>query len=785
MSSKDEEPKLTVPKFSSFKPASEKEEQKVPKFSSFKSKESSTSIQDPEQHKDRSRESRKRSRHSDSHSRSHHHSKHSRRDSRERNRERAEPSSRSETPKQPHPSSKESNQVTPSGSKDLKHGTGVPGLYIIDLKGDPLITRYGGIDRSQILSYYRYGAGRVLGTTGRLVIHRDGPRDQFSLRMPGQGSAAFADKKGLHSKSWKIRSKPIRIRRQEETANEDENEDFIQVRSSKKRKRDGEDVSGSSDEEEGPSYRSIEGKAKPHQYSDSDLDYDSDGSGELLNADQSNPLKWKSIQLSRRVKDDPADITAWLELAEHQDALLRVGEDIDHKALEGELHSFAEIKLSMLESALSNTSRPRDRERVLVPLMKEGAKVWNSKTTAKKWAELLNDEEHSFELWKTHLDFAMSDIATFQHDDIKRMCTDRLQRLMSHFVPDSSKEVLGESVYVFLRMTRFLHDSGYKELAVAAWQALLELSFFRPPQLDAPEATLAAFQDFWESEVPRIGDADAQGWNRFVEAGGFGDAPEPVQDVGDPKSDSRDDYKNWAKIEQSRTEKANVPARTMDEGTEDDPFRVVMYSDIEQLLLVFPRASLADMAPQLVDAFLMFLRFPPAFRCSSWMEGAYNDQFLAGLSGGVASIDLEKPVEDLSEETQKKSPFFERGHLHAAYSSDVLFTDSSWFEYVPSQAKSRVVELDFALNATRHLAQSARFEGLAQYHLALCSRIDGGSVKKPAKALLKQYPTNFGLYNAYALAELSNDRAEVAAKVLASATQLASVSPCPQVSATL
>ncbi|RGP75589.1 hypothetical protein FSPOR_697 [Fusarium sporotrichioides] len=646
-------------------------------------------------------------------------------------------------------------------------------LYIIDTKGDPLIIRYGSLDRSQVPAYYRDGYGKVLGTRGRLVIHRDGPRDQFSLRMPGEGSYAFKDKDGLRSKAWRVRSTPLRVRLQENSAQDEDDSDFLAVGSSKKRKHD-RSASESSDDEQ-PSYRSIEGKAKPRQYDDSDLESDTDAPAEHIDLGQNNPLKWKSIQLSRRVKDQPDDIDAWLELANHQDALLRAGEDVDHKALEAEVHSFAEIKLHMLESALSNVANPKDRIRVLIPLMREGVKIWNSKATTKKWNDLREDEDKSFTLWKTHLDFDMSNISAFHFDTVKQMHLDRLRHSISRLQSNEQFEGYMEAIYIFLRLTRLIHDCGYKELAIAAWQAFMELNFSRPPHLEEQSAALQSLRDFWESEVPRIGETEAQGWAKFAEDDGMGDAPEPLQDNKLPEDQSRDDYKRWASLESSHAEKARAPARTMDEGTEEDPFRVVMFSDIEPLLFMVPRHVLPAVQEQLLDAFLMFFAAPPVFQSNSWTEEAYHDQFLAQPT---SKLEFSAPVlpsgDEDPTEIQRKPPAFNQKPLCVSESPEVLFSKQNWFSYLPSMDKGNHVELGFLANATKHLVHNANLKDLAVYHLALYASQDRSAVKKAAKALLKRYPTNLGLYRAYALAEYANGNREVAQKVVSSATELAS-----------
>ncbi|KAF4965184.1 hypothetical protein FSARC_6978 [Fusarium sarcochroum] len=768
MSSKDEDTKLTVPKFASFKAKPESSELKAPKFSSFKpkdkNKDQSATASSSGREKDRDRDSRrKRSHHSESH-RDHHHSKRHRTDSHHRHRE---------SSRRSNPSEALEHRPLPKPPRDINDASR---LYIIDTKGDPLIIRYGNLDRSQIPAYYRDGYGRVLGTRGRLMIHHDGPRDQFSLRMPGEGSYAFKDKDGLRSKTWRVRPTPFRIRKQENDAQDEGDDDFLPLSTSKKRKHDHQ-ASESSDDEEQPSYRSIEGKAKPRQYDDSDLESESDSPAEHVDLDQNNPLKWKSIQLSRRVKDQPDDIDAWLELANHQDALLRAGEDIDRKALEAEVHSYAEIKLHMLESALSNISNPEDRIRVLVPLMHEGIKVWNSKTAAKRWSDLREDEDKNFRLWKTHLDFAMSNISAFHFDAVKQMHLDRLRHVISRSPSNTEPEDFKEAIYVFLRLTRFIHDSGYKELAVAAWQAFLELNFFRPVQLDEQGAALESLRDFWESEVPRIGEAEAQGWTKFVEDDGMGDAPEPLQDNKDPEHQSRDDYKRWASMESLQAEKARVPARTMDEGTEDDPFRVVMFSDIEPFLFVIPRSILPAVQQQLLDAFLIFSGFPPTFWSDSWSEEAYHDQFLARSTQNLELSAPTYPSEDEDPtEIQRKPPPFGQKPLCISESPDTLFSRTDWFSYLPSRNSENDVELGLVVNATKQLVHTANFGDLATYHLALCAVKDGSSVKKSAKALLKRYPTNLGLYGAYALGEFANNNHDVANKVVSSATELASSS---------
>ncbi|KAI8164447.1 Eukaryotic translation initiation factor 6 [Colletotrichum sp. SAR 10_70] len=137
---------------------------------------------------------------------------------------------------------------------------------------------------------------------------------------------------------------------------------------------------------------SIEGKAKAHEFSDSDIDFDTDQEGDL-NPEADEPLKQRSIHLSRQVKEHPDDIAGWLELIAHQDVLLKAGESLDREVTKGEIHSFAEIKISMYESALAQVKRPEDEERLLLGLMLEGAKVWSSSKLDSRWSDVAKKHE--------------------------------------------------------------------------------------------------------------------------------------------------------------------------------------------------------------------------------------------------------------------------------------------------------------------------------------------------------------------------------------------------------
>ncbi|KAK0711637.1 NRDE-2, necessary for RNA interference-domain-containing protein [Lasiosphaeris hirsuta] len=754
----------------------------VPKFGSFKSKEPEVAPAEApanpaekekisrrhEGENDDRRRERKRERERDSHRERGHH-RH-----REREGERSPPATKT--------SSRDGLLQGKSSSKDTPPQDKTSGndVFFIDKRGDPLIIRYGTNERGRVPTYHRFGAGKVMGSKFYLTIHRDGPNEQFTLRGPHQnGGSAFRDRHALLTAAG-LQANPKRIKPSTDPIDPLTGpEDFIALESSRKRKRD-------SEGESRPDYRSIYGKKSPP---DSDSDYDSESStSSTPPAPETTTTKTTSIALSSRVRGHPTDIPAWLDLISLQDTLFRENHHNasprhHHHLTPEEAQALAALKLSLYEEALPHATARADRERLRAGIMREGARVWDPLTLARRWDEAMAaDGGESFVLWRARLDYEMGRGATFTFEGVRGFMTEKLRGLGARLREVCEKEgaevaeVCGQTVYVFLRLTRFLRDAGYVELAVAAWQAVLEMGFERPEgQGDDGEAALEGFADFWESEVPRIGEDGAKGWRHFDEAAGaMEDAPEakenPIVDV--PRTG--DAFKAWLAVEQGVTSRSRMPARTMDEGTEDDPFRVVMVSDIKDFLVWFPTSVLPWVRPQLVDAFLLFCGLPTAGLTGGLVDSAQHDPFVAPRSE-TFEFDVEDESPETSLEQGKKTPEFKQQGGNMALSGDLLFSGTTWFRYLDKWSNvyspsADQVDVSWVLGTLKHLVRTSRVEELAEYYLAMEWLNEPKGARKVAKGLLKQYSTSLRLYNAYALIEWANQNGGVSEKVLSSAT---------------
>ena len=657
-------------------------------------------------------------------------------------------------------------------------------LFTVDKRGDPLIVRYGSNDRNRIPAYRRVGAGRILGAPGRITILRDGTKEVFSLGGNREGASAFRDRTYL---AKVLRTRPRRFKQRPKAPDEqaaESDEEFVPLKQSRKRKR-GQDQPNESSDEEQPNYRSIYGKPKAHEDSDSDLDDSSvTSSRDEEDLESQDPIKAKFIELSRRVKDHPGDIDSWLELAQAQETVLRLGEDTDAQSKDG-AKGLANVKLSLYEEALPHAQSDADRERILLRLMREGSKVWSTKTLANRWAEVTKANEKSFALWKGRLNFELTNMTTFTFDGLREFHLERLHSLRGQLpkasvnFDDDPTKLCNELIYVFLRTTRFIYDAGFVELAVAAWQGILELTFARFAETYVPstEEAMSSFKDFWESEVPRIGEDNAKGWQHFAEVEAMADLPEPKTDKPSRAPDTKDAYKAWASIEVEQTCNGKLPARTLDEGSEDDPYRVVMHSDIEPLIFYIPSAP-ASVKATLLDSFLLFCGVPP-IDASGATRVAFDDPFV--FRGGKA-IERELTSQPTMighepEDLSKQLPPFSRDGSHVAITSDVLFAGKDWFKYIVSwtnlyRSNEEPLKYDWIIKTVKQVALTFGFGQAAEYSLALSWNHDCRSSKKTAKTLLKQYSSSINLYNAYALAEWENGNEDLARNVYLSAASL-------------
>ena len=458
----------------------------------------------------------------------------------------------------------------------------------------------------------------------------------------------------------------------------------------------------------------------------------------------------RTVELSRAVHDCPQDVGAWLALIEHQDDNLHARDSMARGPTNTENHGSTDVKISIYETALSkNTSNP-ERDRLILGLMDEGAKIWDAKKLANKWRTVLKANSRFPSLWIKYLDFEQSNFLSFTYDQCKSVYAECLQIALT-LPPNRDRDQL--RTYVLLRLTAFVKDAGYSEHGVALWQAILEYNYFHSDGLE-DQAEKSLFEDFWNSEVARIGEDGARGWKV-----GLNPEVASASDVSNLAVDSMHIFHSWPDCEQERTQNASLPARTLHEVIDDDPYRVIISSDISEYLFRIIEPGNKTLLP---NAFLCFCGLPP-IHGPGLEQRWWTDTFLRSPE----LILVETPPDPGAQrDSLTTSPI-----TNFVTDTSTMFSDPKiWFSCWQENASPNSRFANFQKLALRQLVDGLpELDYLAEYVVAHQLKHYGKEARRVAKALLKQRPSNLRLYNAYAMVEYRLGYLETAERVWSTA----------------
>ncbi|RMJ24171.1 hypothetical protein PHISP_04951 [Aspergillus sp. HF37] len=626
-------------------------------------------------------------------------------------------------------------------------------LFIVDTKGDKHNLVYGTLHRYSIPHYYRVGRGNVLGLPRRYKIDRDAAENgKLVIRADTSGTdATRAKPKSVFSKLNKQKPKLLRVRPESIADATDTTGDFLPL-----------DLSGKHDhrvhgepesDDEKHAYRSILGKAKPEDSLPSHMEIapETDSSEEEgQRGDLSSEARQLNVDLSRNAEQNPRDVGAWLRLIDHQEALL-TGTDEHRQLTYAEKMGLADIKISLCEKALKKSGDNASKDRLLLRLLEEGAKLWDTKKLSTQWQSILKSNPQFISLWVKYLDFRQTEFLDFTYERCMSTFVDCLRLNLSS---PSGPEKVHVQYYLFLRLTLFIREAGFTEHAAGLWQAVLESTIFRPDELSliyGRENAMSAFLEFWESEVARIGDSGAKGWKSRSSL-----PLEPAVSASKSRLNPKSIFASWATCERERACDTRVPARSLDESDDDDPYRVIISSDLEEFL---PLVWELDSTDGLLNGFLYFCHLPPLASPSNiettsrWI----GDNFLRNEFMGSSSSTIDSWVAKSGAGGLSALSF---PHQNLIHSVDTFFAErQSWFSSFQLWTEATAdghsdIDADWVRRSLRLLVEAdLANDDLAEYTLALEFASNSKEAKKFAKSLLRKRPSSLRLYNSYALME--------------------------------
>ena len=672
----------------------------------------------------------------------------------------------------------------PSGYQDK--------VFVIDRRGDSDNVRYGSIHRYSIPRYSRAGHGSVVGLHPSIKIDRVNSTEK-SLVLYYKFSPATRNKQIF-----------AKIHSQEENYVRPDNDDLVEeleknyiLLDRRNRTSSGGNMEGLQATSDLPdsngdeNYPGSEVKARPSADSEKQASYSSESkaTGDFPgNTYPSSALAATGSSLSRKVEQEPGNPQAWLALIQHQD-VLQSHRKAGRRATSSERRSYADIKVSLYEKALKTVTDSSFIEILLEGLLNEARLIWDDNRLRKKWEDALLKCSRSRRLWVRYLNFLQTASNKFKFDDIKAAYVKCFQMLRQPESSDTRGTDAETDAYLLLRLTLFLRDAGFPEQAVAIWQATWEWNARRPRRNfenpvdagSAEEAMKRSIEDFWDAEVPRIGEHNSLGWASYCSQ--QEDLPPSEAHYSGVVGNSVSVLEEWGTIEVREEEANSQPARTSDDTNEEDPFRVVLFSDIKDFLLSFSVSN----SLHLVNSFLLFCQLPPLPTNTdvvSWWEDIFvrNRTIRKIQSTSDPSESLSPPchTDKGNSQAAKQSPF-ELSVPNFCTCSDALYARSqAWFSAFRSlrtsgHELSPSADLEWVNGVLESLIDTpVAGDEFLEYYIAFELFYFPNRARKAVKSLIKKQQSNLKLYNAYALVEYRLDKPDKGQDALRKAIQMSS-----------
>ena len=264
----------------------------------------------------------------------------------------------------------------------------------------------------------------------------------------------------------------------------------------------------------------------------SDLDSPSESNFELEEQEaMERRFMERNKKLNAIVSASPHDIAAWLELINLQDQFASLATGSYRKSAIGSATTSKvtlERKIDMFNKAIS--LNPRNIN-LIVGRFETIQRLHDAKTVNAEWATELSKQSDSAPLWLAYLRFVQSNFNQFSISHFRTVYSTAiryLNRVKLQFL-DSLLAFEGCIAELLIRAITVEFQAGYRERAIAIYQATLEINFFPPAMITAAfdqvkssrdvgplsaarHLLLSNFGTFWESGLPRFGEANAKGW---------------------------------------------------------------------------------------------------------------------------------------------------------------------------------------------------------------------------------------------------------------------------------
>ncbi|KAG6818044.1 hypothetical protein H0H87_009199 [Tephrocybe sp. NHM501043] len=283
--------------------------------------------------------------------------------------------------------------------------------------------------------------------------------------------------------------------------------------------------------------------------------------------------------LEQEIKEKPMAVEIWLSLLSH--TLLTIP-----LSSKNAIKARSEITVSILSRALAMDPQNGAFNVLRIQYLKAGEEVWHESKVRAEWEEAL--KIGGADIWMEWIEWRIKQVG----NGVDGVVEDAV-RMLGAFGHNEQDELA--KIRVFWRVAMVFQCAGFVERATSMFQAQAELLFKIPQAIHGlpHETQLDHLENFWESEVPRVGEVGSRGWvtwasgHREDEVGALG----AKSDTGEHISEL-DPYRQWAAQEIHVDQTGFLPSRSSDDT--DDPYSTILFSDIRPLLIPLASATAKD-----------------------------------------------------------------------------------------------------------------------------------------------------------------------------------------------
>ncbi|KAI0721328.1 NRDE-2, necessary for RNA interference-domain-containing protein [Cerioporus squamosus] len=446
---------------------------------------------------------------------------------------------------------REEETVRPSAREGL--------VYYTDRKGDPLNVRYGGLYAGDVPKYRLVDWGRkVLGLSPALsVVHRG----RGGVEVAPFGRRRMPTLTDSHSRRL-LAAEPKRrlLASSDDKYKYSEVDGFLRISTNRPRTDD-------------QRYREIELSKQDYDSNESDVSEESASSEDDTGTTPTTARQAAIVSLRAKLDANPQDIPSWLALHAHNTATVLITQKNASAAR-------ADIGLSVLADALKAHPNNARSKTLRLKYLRAGEERWEPSKLSREWEEAVKVDD--VEIWLAWLDWRIRTVDENVDDISERLAGDATRAIKA--LARRGDEV--GQLRVMWRVAVALRDAGYVERANAIFQAQAEMLFCMPPKLSerSLDDQLDALDEFWDSDVPRLGEPGASGWAAW-EASGRPAQPPPPSKRGEAEPRGSDLYSQWAASETLADRTRTLSLRSVEEDENADPLTVVILPDIRPFLL--------------------------------------------------------------------------------------------------------------------------------------------------------------------------------------------------------